>query len=390
MNFTRGLSKNTFLLTFTSLFSDISTEMLYPLLPIFLTQTLGVSGSIVGLVEGTATATQNIVQGFSGWLADKLHRRKPVAIAGYAISTISKPLIGFATNWQGVFVPRFADRFGVGTRSAPRDALIAASATEENRGKAFGMEGIGDNLGAFLGPLLAVILLFVFALQIRQIFYLAAIPGVLSLIMILLVKENVGEFKAKAKLEANLHKFPREYYKYLAVTAVFGLGNISTSFMILQTKNIGIPLIGTILIYAAVNLVAALVSFPSGALSDKLGRKKLLLFSFAVLILVFLGFASSRNIFLIAFLFALYGVYQGIFRATGKAFATDFVSQELRASSVGWYNTVVGLTALAASLIAGQFYDKIGPSSLFLVAAGFVVLGGISLLFIHENHSTSS
>jgi len=165
-----GISKNTVLLAFTSLFADISTEMLYPVLPIFLTQTLHANGSVVGLVEGIAQATQNLVQGFSGWLSDKLQRRKSLALIGYFVSAIGKPLMGIANSWPGVLGGRFMDRLGAGFRSAPRDALIASSATEENRGRAFGLEGIGDNLGAFLGPLLTVLLFIWLRLPIRSIF----------------------------------------------------------------------------------------------------------------------------------------------------------------------------------------------------------------------------
>src|SRR5215471_14797558 len=168
-----GISKNTVLLAFASLFADISSEMLYPILPIFLTQTLHAGGSIVGLVEGIAEATQNIVQGFSGWLSDKLQKRKPLALAGYLAAALAKPLMGFAKAWSGVLGGRFLDRLGSGFRSAPRDALIASSVSDENRGRAFGLEGIGDNLGAFLGPLLAVLLFTWFHFKIRWIFLLA-------------------------------------------------------------------------------------------------------------------------------------------------------------------------------------------------------------------------
>ncbi|HTS70004.1 MAG TPA: MFS transporter, partial [Terriglobia bacterium] len=180
-----GVSRDTVLLAFTSLFADISSEMLYPVLPIFLTQMLHASGSIVGLVEGIAQATQNIVQGFSGWLSDRLQKRKSLALAGYLLSAVAKPLIGFARVWQGALGGRFLDRLGAGFRSAPRDALIASSVAEENRGRAFGLEGIGDNLGAFSGPLLAVVLLISFHLDIRWVFYLAIVPGLLAVFMIL-------------------------------------------------------------------------------------------------------------------------------------------------------------------------------------------------------------
>lgn len=375
-----GLTKNTFLLTFTSLFADISTEMLYPVIPIFLTTVLGAGGAVVGIVEGVAVAAQNIIQGISGALSDKLQRRKPIAVFGYTLAALSKPFIGLSTSWWGVFAARSVDRLASGTRSAPRDALIAGSAEEGARGKAFGLEGIGDNLGAFLGPLLAIVLLFYFHVNIRSIFYLAIIPGLLAVIMVLFVKEKKDGFSAKAKLDVNLTKFPKAYWKYLGLTAVFGIGNISSSFMILQTKNIGIPLIGTILIYAIYNLLAAVISYPSGFLSDKFGRKKVLLSSFVIFLISLVGFALSRNIFVISLLFAFYGVYQGIFRAVGKAFATDFVPQHLRASGIGWYNTVVGLSGLVASVAAGQLYDKVGHPAVFAVAAIFVFLGSFFLV----------
>ena len=271
-----GLSRNTFLLALASLFADISTEMLYPILPIFLTQTLKASGSVVGLIEGVAGATQNIVQGFSGALSDKLQRRKPVALVGYFLAAIGKPLMGAATVWQGVLGGRFLDRLGAGTRSAPRDALIAASVDEANRGRAFGLEGVGDNTGAFLGPLVAVLLLIVWQLDIRLIFYLAVIPGLLAFLMVLLVEERAAAVTAKAKIDINLRQFPKPYWKYLVATALFGIGNSSNAFLILQTKDIGASLTMTILIYAGFNLVAALISYPAGFLSDQLGRQKYL------------------------------------------------------------------------------------------------------------------
>ena len=275
-----GLSRTTFLFTFASLFSDISTEMLYPVLPIFLTQTLHASGSIVGLVDGFAQATQNIVQGFSGTLSDRLQRRKPIALAGYFLAAISKPLMGLAPVWQLLFGARLLDRLGAGARSAPRDALIASSVDEANRGRAFGLEGVGDNAGAFLGPLLAVFLLYSLHVGIRSVFYLAIIPGLLAFCMVLFVNERRAVVAAKAKIDIGLRQFPAAYWKYLLVTALFGLGNSSNAFLILRTQDIGVPLERAILIYAAFNLVAALISYPSGWLIDKWGGKNVLLACF--------------------------------------------------------------------------------------------------------------
>jgi MFS family permease len=377
-----GLSKNTFLLAFSSLFADISTEMLYPILPVFLTLTLKASGSVVGLVDGFAQATQNIVQGFSGALSDKLQRRKPLALLGYLLAAIAKPLMGLATIWQGVFAARLLDRLGAGTRSAPRDALIASSVDDANRGRAFGLEGAGDNAGAFLGPLLAVALLYSLHVGIRSIFYLAIIPGLLAFVMVLFIKERPVAVRAKSKIDVSLRQFPSGYWKYLLVTALFGLGNSSNAFLILRTQEVGATLERTILIYAAFNLVAALISYPAGSFSDQWGRRNVLLVSFVIFSVGYLGFALTQNVVLIAAMFVFYGLFQGIFRAVGKAFAADFVPEHLRASGVGWYSTTVGLLQLVASLVAGTLWDRVGHVAVFYYGAAFALVGSIGLLMV--------
>src|SRR5215472_16086755 len=203
-----GLTRDTGLLALSSLFSDISTEMLYPVLPVFLTQTLGAGGAAVGLIEGFAQATQNIAQGFSGALSDRLARRKPIALMGYLLSALSKPLIGASSSWAGVLGARFMDRLGAGSRSAPRDALVAASADKAHRGKAFGLEGAGDNAGAFIGPLIAVALIGLLAIDLRWIFYLAVIPGLIAFGLVTLVRESPVEARAKASLAASPARLP--------------------------------------------------------------------------------------------------------------------------------------------------------------------------------------
>jgi len=382
-----GLSRNTFLLACTSLFADISTEMLYPILPVFLTQTLKASGSVVGLIDGFAQATQNIVQGFAGTLSDKMQRRKPIALVGYFLAAIGKPLMGLATVWQVVFGARLLDRFGAGTRSAPRDALIASSVSEENRGRAFGLEGVGDNAGAFLGPLLAVFLLYWLHVGIRSVFYLAVIPGLLAFLLVLLVKETPVAIAAKAKIDVSLRQLPTAYWKYLLVTALFGLGNSSNAFLILRTQDIGASLEMTILIYAAFNLVAALISYPAGSLSDSWGAKNVLLVSFVIFLISYLGFALTQNVILIASFFVFYGLFQGIFRTAGKAVASSFVPDRLRASGIGWYNTTVGVLQLIASLVAGLLWDRVGHVAVFFYGAAFAVIGASALsLLIKEGN----
>lgn len=374
-----GLTRNTAYLALASFFADVSTELLYPVLPIFLTQTLKASGRAVGLIEGIAEATQNLVQGVSGWLSDVLQRRKPIALLGYLVAAVSKPLIGVSTSWPGVLGARFLDRFGTGTRSAPRDALIAASADAKHRGKAFGLEGLGDNLGACVGPLIAVLLLVRWHVELRNIFFMAVIPGLLATGMVALVRDQRVVVEAKAKLDLNLRRFPAAYWRYLLVTALFGVGNSSNSFLILQTRDTGVSLPATILIYGAFNLVAAVVSYPAGSWSDRFGRRNILAGSFAIFVISYLGFGLTRRGALIGCCFVLYGVYQGISRSVGKSLATDLVPPSLRASGLGWYTATIGLLGLVASVVAGQLWDRVNHAAVFFYGALFGAVGLVAL-----------
>lgn len=375
-----GLSRTTFLLALSSMFADISTEMLYPVLPIFLTQTLHANGSIVGLVDGFAQALQNIVQGFSGTLSDKLQRRKPIALFGYFLAAIAKPLMGLATVWQIVFGARLLDRLGAGSRSAPRDALIAASVDERNRGRAFGLEGFGDNAGAFLGPLVTLLLLSAFQIGIRSVFYLAVIPGLIAFCLVLLVHEPPAAAAQHANVDIRLRHFPAAYWKFLLVVGLFGLGNSSNAFLILRTQDIAASLPETIVIYAGFNLVAALISYPAGWLFDHFGGRNVLLGAYVIFLIAYLGFGLSGNIALIAALFVFYGLYQGIFRTAGKGLAASFVPAALRASGIGWFNTTVGILQLIASLVAGVLWDRVGHTAVFFYGAIFAVIGIAALL----------
>jgi len=290
--------------------------------------------------------------------------------------------MGLATVWQVVFGARLLDRLGAGARSAPRDALIAASVAVENRGRAFGLEGVGDNAGAFLGPLLAVILLYALHAGIRSVFYLAVVPGLLAFSMVLLVAEPRVSVAAKPKIDVSLRQFPLPYWKYLLATALFAVGNSSNAFLILRTQDIGASLEKTILIYAAFNLVAALISYPAGSLSDRWGGKNVLLASFIIFLIAYLGFALTQNVALIAGFFVFYGLYQGIFRTAGKTIASHLVPEWLRAGGIGWYNTTVGLLQFVASVVAGLLWDRVGHVAVFYYGAAFALVGIIALALL--------
>jgi len=391
MRTSNHFSRNVLLLAATSFFADVSSEMLYPVLPLFLTQELAAPASVVGLVEGIAEATQNAVQGVSGWLADRIQQDKPVALVGYGVSALGKPVMGLATAWPQVLIGRFADRLGSGIRSAPRDALIAGSVEEQRRGAAFGLEGIGDNLGAVAGPLLAAVLLFLFAVPMRSIFYLAFIPGVIAFLLVVGVTETVpSESRAAPRLSLGLRDLSPTYWKYLFAVAVFGIGNSSNAFIILKATTVGISTELTVLIYAGFNLVAAAVSYPAGDLSDRWGRQRLFLAALAIFVVAYLGFAVSGSALVVGLLFILYGAYQGTFRTVGKTLATDLVPSERRATGVGIYASVVGLAALIASIVGGQLWVRVGPTATFLYGVCFAILGGLLLAALVPNTTPPS
>lgn len=326
-----------------------------------------------------AEALQYVLQGASGWIADRLQRDKPVALVGYAVAALAKPAIGLATGWPLVLVGRGLDRLATGVRSAPRDALVASSINEKQRGAAFGLEGLGDNLGAVGGPLLATALLFGLHLDLRWIFYLALVPGLLSLLLLATVREVRRPDRGDKRGTPNFRLLPARYWIYLIAIAVFSVGNSSNAFIILKASNVGIPNEQTVLAYAGFNLVAAIASYPAGSLSDSIGRKPVFLAGLAIFVLAYIGFGVTSQSSLIALLFALYGAYQGVFRSVGKTMATDLAPNNLRATSVGLYSSVVGMASLIASLVGGELWQSVGPTATFAYGAVMAALGAVVL-----------
>jgi MFS family permease len=376
-----GLSKNTFLMAAGSLFADLSTEMLTPVLPIFLTQTLHANGSIVGLVDGTAQAVRNLIDGFSGSLSDRLRRRKAVALFGYALSAAAKPVMGLATAWEILLLGRLSDRLGAGIRSAPRDALVASSVNKRSRGSGFGLEGFGESAGAFLGPILTLALLYALGLELRTIFLLALVPGILAFALVLCAREQTPPAPRTASA-GGFRTLEARYWRYLAAIAVFGLGNSTNAFLILRAQDAGASLALTTSIYAGFNLVAAVVSYPLGALSDRWGAKYLLLGSFIAFLIAYLGLFFAESLIAVAVLFVFCGLYQGVFRPMGRRLAADLVPDRLRATGIGWYSATVGFSQLVASIVAGILWDQVGHASVFLYGAAFSAAGIVALMLL--------
>jgi MFS family permease len=365
--------------------------MLTNLIPLFLNNVLGVPPSIIGLIEGIAEATASLVKIYSGVLSDRLGKRKLLTVLGYAISTISKPFLYFATTWEWVLGVRFADRVGKGIRTAPRDALLADSAKSDQRGLSFGLHRAGDTAGAFVGLVLAALIIWLTqagAAQLERhtfqvIVLVSIIPSVLAVLVLALgVKEIATARKANAKLPSlNWKTFDKKFRTFLIVIIIFTLGNSSDSFIVLLGQNRGLTVLQIMGMLMTFNAVYALLAGPMGSLSDRIGRRKLMLVGWTTYGLVYLGFALSHTGIQVWVLYAIYGIYYALTEGVAKAFVADIVpQQEQRGTAYGLFNAAIGIAALPASLIAGILFQVIGPSAPFVFGAALALLAGFLLV----------
>lgn len=390
-----GIPRNVFVLGWVSLLTDISSEMTFSLLPLFMANVLGVKTAIIGLVEGLAEATASLTRILSGWLSDRLGKRKALAVAGYAFSSIAKPFLYFAQSWTTVLGVRFADRLGKGVRTAPRDALIADSTDDGRRGLGFGFHRAADTAGAFLG--LAGVALIIWLAQgggldleratYQKIVLIAVIPGFLAVAVLgMLVRESTRPPRPDAKPPSlTLRGFDRRFKYYLLVVILFTLGNSSDAFLLLRAQNVGMSALLVALLLVVFNAVKAIVSTPAGALSDKVGRRSVIAFGWGLYALVYLGFALAKGPGNIWLLFALYGVYGGAAEGTERALVADLVSEEQRGTAYGVFNAAVGATLLPASIIAGVLWQGalgwggLGPSAPFYFGAAMALIAVVLL-----------
>lgn len=368
-----GLSPNVVALGLVSLFQDISSEMIYPLLPLFLANVLGADKAVIGLIEGIAESTASLLKVFSGWLSDRSGRRKAWTIGGYSLSALVKPAVSLATAWPFVLAVRFLDRVGKGIRTAPRDALLAASTPVESRGRAFGLHRAMDTAGAVAGPLLAYTLLPIFGGDYRPVFALTLIPGLISIaLLIFLVRERrvKASQEERQKLQISLAPFDRQFKLFLVAVVVFTLGNSSDAFLILRADATGISNVQIPLLWLVFNIVYALASTPAGELSDRIGRRAVIIGGYVVFAVVYLGFAAASAAWHVWFLFAAYGLYYGLTEGVQRAYAADLVPPHLRGTAFGVYHTLTGLALFPASVIAGWLWQAIGvPAPFFYGAA---------------------
>jgi len=381
----RSLPRNVWAVSLTSFFMDTSSEMILNVLPLFLSNVLGVRTSVIGLIEGIAEATASLLKVFSGWLSDKLRARKWLAVAGYGLSAVAKPFFYFTNSWFAVLVVRWLDRVGKGIRTAPRDALVADSIDRDQRGLAFGFHRAADTGGAVLGLLIAFGI--VWATQAKavemsrstfQTLVIASmIPGLLAVLSLALGARDVPVIRKREAPKVTFRGLGKPFLTFMIIVGLFDLGNSSDAFLVLRAQERGLSILGILGMLITFNLVYALLSTPAGALSDRIGRRKVIIGGWLVYAAIYLGFALAKTGWQVWLFYALYGVYA---YGTIKALVADIVPAELRGTAYGTYNTVLGLLDFPASLIAGLLWQGVGKWEGFGAPAPFFF--GAALAFI--------
>ena len=370
----RGIHRNVVWLGITSLFTDVSTEMLVPVLPLFVTLTLGASATSLGIIEGAAESVASLLRLTSGWLSDRIGKRKPFLVLGYGLSTVAKGVFAFAANWPTVLGLRLADRFGKGLRNPPRDALIADSVPLAERGRAFGLHRALDTTGAAIGPLVAFFLLTRWPGDYRRIFAATVIPGVLSVLVLVFFVRPVPRGAHAAKRAGGGGPLGGAFRRFVIADTVFQLGNSSLAFVLLRAKNGGLAESFVPLAYVLSNIVHASLALPLGTISDRIGRRGLILTGYVLYAGIYALLAWSGAPAVTVGALALYGLFSALTEGSGKALVADLVPADRRGTAFGIQNTAAGLALLPASTLAGWLWDHGGPSKAFAVDAGLALV----------------
>ena len=387
----RSLPLNVWILTATSFLTDVSSEMIVYLVPLFLANVLNAGTAVIGLIEGLAETTASLMKIYSGALSDKLGKRKWITVIGYGLSTIAKPFMYFAGTWQGVLGVRVADRLGKGIRTAPRDALVAGSIDEKQRGLAFGLHRAGDTAGAFFGLLIAAVIVWLTekgaADLTRSTFRIAVlvsiIPAVLAVVVLAIGARDVATSGKSTASILSLKGMDNRFKMFMLVLVLFTLGNSSDAFIILRAQERGLDVLQIMLMLMTFNLIYSVLAGPLGALSDRVGRRRLIIFGWISYGLVYLGFALSHTGWEIWTLFGFYGIYYAATEGSAKALIADLVPADRHGTAYGLYNAAIGLTAFPASAIAGLLWQGafgwhgFGPAAPFFFGAGLALLAGV-------------
>ena len=385
-----------------SFFTDVSTEMIYPLLPVFLASVLGANASFIGAIEGAAETTASLLKLLSGWWSDKVGSRKKLVVAGYGIASIVRPFTAMTQTASQVLMIRLTDRIGKGIRTSPRDALLADSAPVSARGRAFGFHAAADNAGAVLGPLLAFLFLKLQGVgslegtkrlvghdeqALRNVFWLSSVPALIAMIVLIIVVRDVPKHGPEAKKDAGsidqmAGGLTKRFWAYLVVVLLFTLGNSTDAFLLLRANQLGVPIAMAPILWALLNFVKSATGTYGGGLSDRVGRKPLIVGGWILYSAVYFAFGWATAAWHAWILFAVYGIFYGMTEGTEKALVADIVPARRRGSAFGWYNLAIGLGALPASLIFGRIWDTAGAPAAFVFGASLALVAAVLMTFV--------
>lgn len=399
----RNLPRNVWAVSITSFFMDVSSEMVINILPLFLSNVLGIKTNIIGIIEGVAEATASLLKVFSGWLSDKLRGRKWIAVAGYGISALAKPFFYFANSWGMVAGIRWADRIGKGIRTAPRDALVADSTPQEQRGAAFGVHRAADTAGAMVGLIIALVVIWlaqksavdIQAASFRLIVLLSLIPASLAVLTLIIGTKDVPITDGHALPKITFKSLGKPFIIFMVIVGIFDLGNSSDAFLILRAQDLKMSVTGILGMLVIFNLVYTLISAPAGSLSDRVGRKKLIVGGWIVYALIYLGFGLAQTTWHVWVLYVVYGAYYGLTFGTTKAMVADLVPEALHGTAYGTYNAVLGILDLPASIIAGFLWSGafgwkgFGAPAPFLFGGSLALIAAVMMAFWRPKSMTS-
>ena len=374
------------LLGWASLFTDAATEIIYPLLPVYLSRVLGASATSLGIIEGVAEGVNSLLKIASGWVSDRRRERRPIVILGYTLSSLARPLIAMSSSWLQVLAIRALDRTGKGIRGAPRDAMLAAHADAASRGRLFGFHRAMDHTGAVVGPIIATIFLAFFPGQYRLLFALTAIPGALAVATLFRVEEKVDPVEHRERLEGSQQRLPNELYTVLGIIFLFSLGSSADAFLLLRLADAMGSATFLPLLWAAHHVVKASLSTWGGGLSDRLGRRYVIVIGWVIYSLVYLGFALVTNAVAFVALFLIYGVHFALAEGSEKALVADLTPMHQQGTSFGLYYGVLGVGMLVASIAFGIVYDRVSPAAAFIMGSALSAAAAVLLLVVRLPH----
>lgn len=390
-----GLTRPIWMLGWVSFFTDMASEMIYPLLPLFLTQVLGAGAMALGVIEGAAEAANSALKVLSGWLADRWRSPKKLVLAGYGIASTARPLIGIATAWPQVLAIRFSDRLGKGIRGAPRDAMLADFARADARGRVFSFHRAMDHAGAVTGPLLASLFLFFYPGNYRTLFLLTVIPGIIVILFILRVPDRTnpgdprGTLENRAEPRGTVWNLGNAFYKAMTVILLFSLGNASDAFLLLRLSDLGTPSFWIPLLWSGLHVVKVASSLVGGALSDKFGRRGLIALGWLWYAAIYAGFGLFDTRATVIAIFLAYGLFFGLTEGNEKAWVADMAPAEARGTAFGIYNAALGIGTLAASLVFGWIWTHVSPHAAFLTGAALALVASFLLMVLFPRATPS-